>query len=533
MNGSTTTTPLARAITSLTTTANNKKGGGKATTTSISEALALSVADRICDNNKRKLIGGQSTITSAAATPNSPTPDNNNDTTTTTTAMNGTTRIKNRQIRVVSAEHPTKNNNSATKSSPMKSSMSSAVADLASGMPNFNNSGGNNNSSGGNNAPIISGTAAAVLALQSPFHSSSHHVDSTHPSTLGGGGVAIVSNSSSLETTAGGGLTEGESSAGNSNTTAVPNPLSILSEGAAATISSPTEDRTSLSLHSNSSNLSPQSVKSYADGAPIIAGTAAHAQMAAIATATAARITSIHLEGNGGEEESSSSGLSPSGIHAVANLGNAPDRYIISGEQRTGDGGAGGGSNNTTTTRPHGFEVGQPPPTFGGRNGSCSVVKSTISMKSGGKNALFSVDHGRKQARVTPEDGHQPQCNASSSSRTIPPQSSNNNDDDMPIITQTKAGGMDILAELTCHALPLALPQGSSTYTSSTSYNHPSYPQHHHNSSSSYNESSIPSYQEIYQEQGHTSQHHPQHQNRVDHVYRPSHPIKRYIKKWV
>ena len=141
MNATKSSTPVITSLTSK----DNTNGS-----TSISEQLAISVANKICEQRTRNNNSDDDEL------PTSPT-----EAITTTNNTNGKTvnctRIQNRQIRVVSAEHhstttpstnetrsTTNEQNSKSNSSNCMSSMSSAVADLASGMPNFGSSTNNN-----------------------------------------------------------------------------------------------------------------------------------------------------------------------------------------------------------------------------------------------------------------------------------------------------------------------------------------------------------------------------------------------------
>ena len=467
MNATKSSTP---AITSLTSKSDNTNGS-----TSISEQLAISVANKICEQRTNS-----NNNSDDDELPTSPTESIN-----TTTNGNKTvncTRIQNRQIRVVSAEHhstttttpstnethKTDEQNSKSNSNCM-SSMSSAVADLASGMPNFgsstNNNNGNNGSSG-NNAPIIiSGTAAAVLALQNPFNNNNNNDQHTAGN--------IVSSSGGYDDSVGGGGSGGiviQSGEG-SNNTAVPNPLSILSDMATSTtnsISSPTDQSNNKQFNRQNSNgsnnnLSPsQRSTCYADGAPIISGTAAAQKFQHTSTTTtttnynATNIIQNNL-------------LSDDVILAVANI------------------------NPYDTTSGGGGAVGQP------------YNNGTISMKSGTNSALFSVNHGTTT------------YTAGTSTNNNSKTTSLNSDDDIGSIIPDAAnikqskdlGGMDILAELTCHALPMP----TSTSTSIPSYQE-IYQEQQQGSGirEGTRQSSIPSYQEIYREMGLSPQSTSQHQ---------------------
>eukprot|EP00578_Thalassiosira_sp_NH16_P007808 CAMPEP_0181120516 /NCGR_PEP_ID=MMETSP1071-20121207/24198_1 /TAXON_ID=35127 /ORGANISM="Thalassiosira sp., Strain NH16" /LENGTH=420 /DNA_ID=CAMNT_0023205177 /DNA_START=27 /DNA_END=1287 /DNA_ORIENTATION=+ len=286
------TTTKTTAMTSLTSR--------HATTVDTTSALATSVADFVCDQ-----LGKQT----ASGTPPPPPPQSQS----TPAAANGPLTLRT-QPRIVSQEPPSPRRRPSTNNaggrpldgapSPPRtltprtpsnanngassncSSMSSAVADLASGMFNFrpstgNNAGHNNShhgsSSGHHSAPIISGTAAAVLALQSTFHDDDAH---TAP--------AIVSNSGSLDAAATG--------LGSPSTAAIPPRQDELSGAAAASpqLSATCPDSPQ---RPPGTTPAPRVATRYSDGAPIIAGTAA-AQMEAIAAATAARISGFADDDN-------------------------------------------------------------------------------------------------------------------------------------------------------------------------------------------------------------------------------------------
>jgi len=118
-------------------------------------------------------------------------------------------------------------------------------------------------------------------------------------------------------------------------------------------------------------------------------------------------------------------------------------------------------------------------------------------MKSGTNSALFSVNHGT----ATTIGGGITSTNNNNSNTTARP------DDDIGSIIPDAANikqskdlaGMDILAELTCHALPMP------TSTSIPSYQEIYQEQQQHQGSGireGIRQSSIPSYQEIYREMG-------------------------------
>ena len=456
----------------------------------MSEALAKSVGDMICEKNKNNQRATKITPTS---------PSNNSTTSNTNGGINTTTCVKNRQIRVVSAEHSNNGKSSRTaatqkSSTSNMSSMSSAVADLASGMPNFTSSSSSSNNVN-NSAPIIiSGTAAAVLALQSPF--SNNSIENN---------TQIVSNSNSTWDDVGIESSSGEERRESYNSSsAVPNPL--LQGAASSPGNSPTETQSdyplltkssSNSISSSQQQHSPLTRTRYADGGPIIEGTAA-AQMEAIATATAARITYITTN------EDSGGGGGDDVINAVASLG-SPDNHPQGGAVQSPH---------------HGFNVGENI-NYKQHNDDDSSsrywdhgngVKTSISMRSGG-NTLFSVDHGNGNGGG----------NYNNNNNKVTPYHQQDDDDDeimSDLPPQTPKGGMDILAELTCHALPMALPGQPSHHassSSSTQHYNSSYPQHHqqhqhhdNNDAQTSSSLSIPSYQEIYQDQQ-GSHHHYNH----------------------
>ena len=432
MNATKSSTP---AITSLTSKDNNNGS------TSISEQLAISVANKICEQRTRNNNSDDDEL------PTSPT-----EAITTTTNTNGKTvnctRIQNRQIRVVSAEHhstttttPSTNEthktgeqNSKSNSSNCMSSMSSAVADLASGMTNFGSTNNGSSHNSGNAPIIISGTAAAVLALQNPFNNNNNQ--HTAGNIISSNGGYDESGINGIVIQSGEGIN------------AVPNPLSILSDMATSTtsnsVSSPTDNSNSQHRRQNSNgssnnNLSPsQRSTCYADGAPIISGTAAAQKFqhtASLTTSTSTTSTTATTSTNYNATNIIQNNLlSDDVILAVANI------------------------NPYDTTSGGGAVVGQP------------YNNGTISMKSGTNSALFSVNHGTTTASggTSTTTNNKTTAQPNEDIGSIIPDAAN--------IKQSKdLGGMDILAELTCHALPMP--------------------------TSSNNNGGIPSYQEIYQEQ--------------------------------
>ena len=479
MNATKSSTP---AITSLTSKDSSNNGS------SISEQLAISVANKICEQRT-----SSNNNSDDDELPTSPT-----EAITTTTNGNKTvncTRIQNRQIRVVSAEHhstttsttsstnetrTTTNEQNSKSNNNCMSSMSSAVADLASNMPNFGST--NNGNSGSGNAPIIiSGTAAAVLALQNPFNNNN---DSGN----------IVSSSNGYDDSSGGG-SNGIVVQSGDGSNAVPNPLSILSDTAATStttsVSSPTDHQSNNkqinrqnSNSSNNNNLSPTQVKCYADGAPIISGTAAAQkfQHTSLTTTTSLPTTTTATTSTNYNATNiiQNNLLSDDVILAVANI----NPYDTASTLNNVGGGEGSG-------QPY-------------NNG-------TISMKSGTNSALFSVNHGTSTATT----GGMSTTNNNNSKITAQP----NNDDDIGSIIPDAAnikqskdlGGMDILAELTCHALPM--PTSTSNNGGIPSYQE-IYQQQQQQQGIRQGEgiregtrqSSIPSYQEIYREMGLSSQ---------------------------
>jgi len=465
MNATKSSTP---AITSLTSKSSNNGS------TSISEQLAVSVANKICEQRK---IGTRNNSDDDEL-PTSPTEAINN-------SDNGNktvncTRIQNRQIRVVSAEHhssttstsgtnethKTDEQNSKSNNNCVMSSMSSAVADLASGMPNFGST-NNNNGNNGNNAPIIiSGTAAAVLALQNPFNNNNNE-----HTTMGN---IISSSNGGYDDSGGGGGSNGiviQSGEGN-NTAAVPNPLSILSDMATSTtnsISSPTDQSNNKQLNrqnsnsSNNNNLSPsQRSTCYADGAPIISGTAA-AQKFQHTTSLTTTTTTATTTNYNATNIIQNNLLSDDVILAVANI-NPYDTTTLNN--------VGGGEGK-----------GQP------------YNNGTLLMKSGTNSALFSVNHGT----TTTSGGTSTTTNNNIKTTARPDEDIGSIIPDAANIKQSQGlGGMDILAELTCHALPMP------TSTSIPSYQeiYQEQQQGTRQGGEGTRQSSIPSYQEIYREMG-------------------------------
>jgi len=332
---------------------------------------------------------------------------------------------------------------------------------------------------------MISGTAAAVLALQSPFHDDN--------SATG----AIVSNSSSAETAG------GTVSNKNGKNDFFPSSTAAACEDAlSGAASSPQGSPTSLnspcapcarSISKQRPCASKYYPMRYSDGAPIIAGTAA-AQMEAIATATAARITSItndeHLE----------YGVGCDVVNAVASLGPMSGAGEI-------------------LSRSHGFNTAGGGETYSSPYWNSTMSTNTISRTMGASksNALSWVDHNRHSvpmgnSRVTPlehdraspegfQNDHQVSlvsCTAQHAVRSTP-----------ATAAAATGGGMDILAEIICHAPPMSVPQAQAKSPQVQS-NTSSYPQHYNSATSS-----IPSYQEIYQQdyqQGASSQQAQHHQ---------------------
>jgi hypothetical protein len=583
--------PSSSVITSLTSRPKPKRCTVATTnataTTSLAEALATSVADLVCESNCRKFISG-STATAAAGRTALGSKRTQQHTTTTDVDPSATCATATHSI-VESSSQP-----SPPVTSAPRSSMSSAVADLASGMSifqpvssataatttsaaaatsSFQTSTQHRNyhySSNPNSAPIISGTAAAVLALQSAsLHDkhSNYYYDNIVSSNSANG---LLSGKRIFATKAGDGTAavennnyqEGLSAAGGGGVH-VPNPLrttlphsspqgqEVGDAAAARSVSSPTitttgsyHSPTSSNNNSSSSTVEwtsssslPKFPTRYPDGAPIIAGTAAAAQIEAnFATATAKCNTRLLSTSN--IDDPSNCGI----INAVTSLGpcgvgEIHQSHGFSSPREDAVGGGGG-----TETEYHYW------------SGS-TIAPLTITTQ--GSNALSWMDHGANYLRVTPEDGGSVAGGYSFNSPPAPPvalvsssssqhyMTSYNHDSHAALSstsTTGRGGGMDILAEITCHAPPMILPTDLSH--DSTSFNAISYPpqnseiipdqeSYHHalpttpaspqgaqysqahqypmSSSPINNEqqriSIIPSYQEIYREMGIPHQH--------------------------
>jgi hypothetical protein len=296
--------PPSSVIKSLTSHCKSKHQSGAI---SLAEALATSVADYVCD--KQRMNNGVSSAMNS---------------TTMTTMTTTTTAVESnlmQQIRLVSSEEHADERIHASARTLNQSSMSSAVADLASGMCIFGNSsssregfGGNycqNNSNSGS-APIISGTAAAVLALHSASCKNESNYDNIVSSNSSGGSVE---RKTMIATAASAIITGREGGCGRDGFIVNPLMTSKILTGGGQTIaavapneSSPNSSTSNIKSNdvngknnSNTPSLSssspPEFQMRYSDGAPIIAGTAAAAQMKAIATA--AQITSTTTNGGG------------------------------------------------------------------------------------------------------------------------------------------------------------------------------------------------------------------------------------------
>jgi len=497
------------------------------------------VADYVKCDNRRKNIE-KNDIVEVTSPPPKPTPP-----TAITTANHNNNNHRTMHPRIVSAEQPEPTTQPAAASLPpqpvkltprtvsstttptltsvvaenakvpdattRRTSMSTAVADLASGMFNFqpaakntpakNNIGGTTANSNcqrrDTSAPIISGTAAAVLALQSSFFNSDSKTS-----------LAIVSNASSVESGGGG---------------AVPDPLGPSSHqggahlshqrpqhpggASAAASASPQESPTSINSPSMPSTVPKSFPTRYSDGAPIIAGTAA-AQMEAIATATAARITSITNDHSGaiaGCEDV---------VNAVASLG--PNSVSASGGESSSP------SHGFTTMSLSSMGWDTSDSVKAPLHVGATVTRRGIPIAPQPQQhkALSWVDHRARanNARVTPEDASAGQEGSSSSAvyhqvsvfsasasaqhATVTAQVHNSSATRSNTAgANAPGGGMDILAEIICHAPPMSIPGNISSSNNS-------YPQHHHQSSST----GIPSYQEIYQQAAHSKQQAPQRQ---------------------
>ena len=562
---------------------------------SLAEALATSVADYICD--KQRMNNGACSALSSA-------------TMTTTMAVESNST---RQIRLVGSEEQSnpaladarihtsadkskaaETTSSTSSRSVNRSSMSSAVADLASGMCIFGSSsssgagsGGdycqssNNNNSG--SAPIISGTAAAVLAL----HSASCSNNSNYDNIVSSNSARGSAERKMMIATAASAVTAGrEGRCGREGFTPNPSETSVILAGGAQAIADIAPASTaSKKMHdhniSNDTSHSPTLSSSspskfqmrYSDGAPIIAGTAAAAQMRAIATAVQITCaTTKNVDNGGGMMSNCDAGI----INPVAILGSRGDdspilnnfgriehdhyHRISVGCGRVGE-----------SHQRHGFS------STGGVEAGAAATAATITKQ--GSNVLSWVDHRSHNTRVTPDSGPSapegyPLCHSSAYqvkclSNTQKDMTSSHPSEPraVPSITSTLAGGMDILAEITCHAPPMPLSSSVSRTSTAAStaamttankcitypqqnYGIPSYQEifHQATSSSSSQEQhsqvhqdlqqdqvphesvssenakrvlAIPSYQEIYREMGLSSQerHHPSQQHHFNFSY--------------
>ena len=276
--------------------------------------------------------------------------------------------------------------------------------------------------------------------------------------------------------------------------------------------------------NNNSSNSSCRPATRYSDGAPIIAGTAA-AQMEAIATATAARITSITNEGVYVPCEDV--------VNAVASLDRPPLGSTSESTSTTATTTFGGGGSNGTTTggsgvgggesRAHGFASAMAMG-WGVVTTAPPAASSTLSSK-----ALSWVDYKNQNrssqsqsqsqcpSRVTPDDtnghsvGHHVHEGSSSQSSSHQVSLVSGRQQVRQQTTtsiaqqhqqQQSGGGMDILAEIICHVPPMATTTQATSFTSSYPPHH-----HHHHHQTSYQESSHHHQHQQYQVQAHQAQH--------------------------
>ena len=443
-----------------------------------------------------------------------------------------------------------------------RSSMSSAVADLASGMCIFGSNSssgagsggdycqGNNNNNNSGSAPIISGTAAAVLALHSASCSNNSNYDN------------IVSSNSSrgsaerkmMIATAASAVTAGrEGGCGREGFTPNPSETSVILAGGAQAIADIAPASTaSKKMHdhnisndiSHSPTLSSSSPSKfqmrYSDGAPIIAGTAAAAQMRAIATAVQITCaTTKKIDNGGGMMSDCDAGI----INPVAILGSRGDDSSNFGSvghdhyHRASVGGVRVGESHQR----HGFSS-----TGGGGEAGAAATATTITKQ--GSNVLSWVDHRSYNTRVTPDSGpsapegyslcrssaYQVKC-LSNTQQDMTSTSHSSEPRAVSSTTSTLAGGMDILAEITCHAPPMPLPSSlsrtsttASTTAMTTANKINSYPQQNYG---------IPSYQEIFHQATSSSssqeQHSQVHQalqhDQVPHEYVSSETAKRVL----
>ena len=434
------------AITSLASNSRTKHQSSRGGI-SLAEALATSVADYVCGKKQRLINGVSSAINSA----------------TMTTTVGVDSKSSTRKIRLVgSAEQRNPAPDDATSAllesasststrTVNRSSMSSAVADLASGMSIFCSGDGGARSGGGycqhgNNcgsasAPIVSGTAAAVLALQNASCNNNSNYDN------------IVSSNSSMDpderkmmiVTAASAVTEGRKSTtptgpGQDVVVVALNELSPTF-AACKSMTSENDDKSHSSLLSSSSTL--KFHMRHSDGAPIIAGTAAAAQMKAIVTAAQMTNTTTIVDVGGGMTSNGDSGAmnsvaisrprgdNSSNLNNGGSVGHDHYRRIGVGDGRAGE-----------TYQRHGFS------SSGGRGGESGAAAAAATVTKQGFSALSWVDHRSNNTRITPDD---------ESSSPLDHLSAYQAPWAISSTTSTQAGGMDLLAEITCHAPPLPL----------------------------------------------------------------------------
>lgn len=490
-------------ITSLTSRSKMKPKSGHGNEISLSEALATSVAEYVCDKQRRIHARRGAVPSSASSSAKKET-----ETTTKMASMevsnstrsmfglvsagedeNNSTLLASDAERIISDSTISSSSaRSVNRDSPdsmeasdshlrtnSRSSMSYAVADLASGMRNFFGNGGEEGSSGGKNsnysAPIISGTAAAVLALQ---QSASACTSNPHYDNIVSSNSVMCSNNDSSSR---------QQSSSEQRKIMIAAAASAIAAGMGEGVCDGEESITLLKhveggimyiADSDTKDSSPTSTTTSADGAPIIDGTAS-AQMKAIIA--------------GGD------------ILAINGESHQRLGFPLSGRGETR-----AGTNFATITRQD-------------------------------SNVLSWVDHCSNSTRVTPDDRSFANdfCSLGSSSCCQLKSS----------LSSRAVGGMNILAEITCHAPPLPLP----LTLSHTTNNMNSYSQQHsipsqessdralsssssqeqhshvhqalqhdlfrHEPENTKNVLAIPSYQEIYREMGltpderhHFSQHH-------------------------
>ncbi|KAL7554908.1 hypothetical protein ACHAWF_018458 [Thalassiosira exigua] len=460
--------PPPPVVTSLTSTAPSKKGG----TTSLAEALATSVADYVCGRNGNSNGKGSNS-------------NNNNN-------NNNNPQGKNAVVKIA-APAPPKNDTAGSSPNPdptprkprvvgdeRRSSMGAEIGGLASfasalAPPTSASAAGRRHH---HSAPIVSGTAAAYLAGAASAGGTTGGAtppSSSSSAPAAAGAPAVVSNASSVETAAGGAGGAGGGSTASSS--GVPDPLAPR-----PSVSTP-PGKCDAPAIPTSPPFSPRYPARYSDGAPVVAGTAAAQREAAAWAASVARIAgldgSVRGAAGGGGGGAGGSWLCEDTARAVAGLG--PTRAAGGGGQGQGEGAA----------TAAGATGGRPRHGFSSRRASGSAAATAAAARS--PKALSWVDHGRaagpRTVRVTPDEGpyahqgpvasvpspsHQASLAAYSltaSSASSVPRSSFNA---VSVATITPgeggaaaqsaggiAGGMDILAEIICHAPPMSVPRPS------------------------------------------------------------------------